>query len=142
VSQPAVGAAKFLNMHTKGQKPAVKNVIRKNGTAQKSQNITTADLCSIIKQCAESGVASLSFDSLLLVFNQKIEQLPTEARQMVAEERALPEEARHSEEDELAKRELELAELMIADPSAYEHELAKEALLDGENNQRPQSVLR
>jgi hypothetical protein len=106
----------------------------------KEKRLLNADeVCSILRTCAESGVASLKLGDLHVTFGKPAYadvQLP-DPRQQPSPDTEISDQAQKIEaetrlKDEVALKEEEIAFSLVEDPLAYERAILRGELTDGE----------
>lgn len=91
--------------------------------------MTSADICAIIKTCADSGVTFLCLGELTVEFNNHRSEPPIQDEEVNPMLQEVVSE-NEIERDEIALRDDQLAHMEIEDPVAYERELLKGDLID------------
>lgn len=86
-------------------------------------NLTSKDICNIIKQCSYSGVTHFNFGDLQISFKQS--QLKAEENSITPGTEILGDELSQAEEtatiqNEVQTREEQLEEMLLTDPLQFE----------------------
>jgi hypothetical protein len=90
-----------------------------------SKGLTAPDVCLIIKECKDAGLAEFHWGDLQIIFWAKVQQIPTPTH---VPEAILERQAKIEQEDisdqELLTREEQLMRLQVENPVEYERMLS------------------
>jgi len=90
-------------------------------------NLSTKQICAIIKLCNKAGVSSLSYEGLNITLHRNESNEKAPISQAVGQTVPLPinTQSERITKDELNAKDIELEELYLTDPLAYEEMLIR-----------------